>query len=160
MSLDPLNTSAPRPAAFTSTLSLTVLRFVLYQLRSGFLANNKDIYPERLISVNTTVLNDPAFRSAGWLPNAADNKRSHSPPIPAVVTSEYFRAPASAGLNAPADFGEDEDEGGMVTGAGSNDTVGPTRAARRRRRREPREIDEDDSSDLSDESDEADEPQT
>lgn len=66
----------------------------------------------------------------------------------------------SAGLNAPADFGEDEDEGGMVTGAGSNDTVGPTRAARRRRRREPREMDEDDSSDLSDESDEADEPQT
>ena len=48
-------------------------------------------------------------------------------------------------------MGDDEDEGGMVTGRVSNDTVGPGPNFRRRRRKET--IDEDDSSDLSDESD-------
>jgi hypothetical protein len=40
----------------------------------------------------------------------------------------------------------------MVTGGGSNETIGPPPAMRKRRKREP--LDEDDSSDLSDESDE------
>jgi hypothetical protein len=107
---------------------------------------------ERLINVNTSVLNNPAFRAAGWIPNAADIKRTYSPPIPTAITSEYFLAPRSAGLKASEGFGEDEEEGGMVTGAGgSNDTVGPTLNAKRRRRKEL--LEEDDSSDLSDESD-------
>ncbi|KAF2465823.1 stress-activated map kinase-interacting protein-like protein [Lindgomyces ingoldianus] len=126
--------------------------FVLYQLRTAYLSSIKDGVGERLINVNTTFLNNPAFRAAGWVPNAADIKRTYSPPIPTAITSEYFQAPRSAGLKAPAGFGEDEEEGGMVTGGGgSNDTVGPTLNARRRRRKE--QLDEDDSSDLSDESD-------
>jgi hypothetical protein len=104
-----------------------------------------------LINVNSNVLNNPAFRAAGWVPNATDIKRTYSPPIPTAITSEYFQAPRSAGLKAPEGFGDDEEEGGMVTGGGSNDTVGPTLNAKRRRRKEI--LEEDDSSDLSDESD-------
>lgn len=105
--------------------------------------------------MNTSVLNDSAFRAAGWVPNQADIKRTYSPPIPTAITSEYFQAPRSAGLKAPEGF-EDDEEGGMVTGGGgSNDTVGPTLNAKRRRRKE--QLEEDDSSDLSDESDEEDE---
>ncbi|KAF2248311.1 hypothetical protein BU26DRAFT_458542 [Trematosphaeria pertusa] len=126
--------------------------FVLYQLRIAYLSAIKDGVGERLINVNSSVLNNPAFRAAGWVPNAADIKRTYSPPIPTAITSEYFQAPRSAGLKAPEGFGEDEEEGGMVTGGGgSNDTVGPTLNAKRRRRRE--QLEEDDSSDLSDESD-------
>ena len=48
--------------------------------------------------------------------------------------------------------GEDDEEGGMVTGRGSTETVGPAPVVKKRRRKEQHE--EDDSSDLSDESDE------
>ncbi|KAF2027931.1 hypothetical protein EK21DRAFT_70818 [Setomelanomma holmii] len=125
--------------------------FVLYQLRTAYLSSIKDGVGERLINVNSNVLNNPAFRAAGWVCNAADIKRTYSPPIPTAITSEYFQAPRSAGLKAPEGFGDDEEEGGMVTGGGSNDTVGPTLNAKRRRRKEI--LEEDDSSDLSDESD-------
>jgi hypothetical protein len=110
-----------------------------------------------LINVDSSVLNNPAFRAAGWVPNAADIKRTYSPPIPTAVTSEYFQAPRSAGLKSPEGFGDDEEEGGMVTGGASNDTVGPTLNAKRRRRKE--QLEEDDSSDLSDESDDEDDTQ-
>lgn len=96
------------------------------------------------------MLNNPAFRAAGWAPNAADIRRTYSPPIPTAITSDYFQAPRSAGLKEG--FGDDDEEGGMVTGGGSNDTVGPALHTKRRRRKE--QMDEDDSSDLSDESDE------
>jgi len=131
--------------------------FVLYQLRTAYLSSIKDGVGERLINVNSAVLNNAAFRAAGWVPNAADIKRTYSPPIPTAITSEYFQAPRSAGLKPPEGF-EDEEEGGMVTGGGaSNDTVGPTLNAKRRRRRE--QLEEDDSSDLSDESDDDDDSQ-
>jgi hypothetical protein len=123
----------------------------LYQLRTAYLSSIKDGVGERLINVNSSVLNQVGFRAAGWAPNPADIKRTYSPPIPTAITSEYFQAPRSAGLKAPEGFGEDEEEGGMVTGGGSNDTVGPTLNAKRRRRKEL--LEEDDSSDLSDESD-------
>ena len=126
--------------------------FVLYQLRTAYLSSIKDGVGERLINVNSSVLNQVGFRAAGWAPNPADIKRTYSPPIPTAITSEYFQAPRSAGLKAPEGFGDDEEEGGMVTGGGSNDTVGPTLNAKRRRRKEL--LEEDDSSDLSDESDE------
>ncbi|KAF2008675.1 stress-activated map kinase-interacting protein-like protein [Aaosphaeria arxii CBS 175.79] len=127
--------------------------FVLYQLRTAYLSQVKDGVGERLINVDSSFLNNPAFRAAGWVPNAAEIRRTYSPPIPTAVTSDYFQAPRSAGLKSPEGFGEDEDEGGMVTGGGgSNDTVGPTLNTKRRRRKEI--LDEDDSSDLSDESDE------
>lgn len=109
---------------------------------------------ERLITVNQGVFNTPGFRAAGWQPNPADVKRTYSPPIPTGVSLDYFQAPPrSAGLPPPGFGGEDEDEGGMVTGAGaSGDTMGPGLNLRRRRRRE--QLEEEDSSDLSDESDE------
>ncbi|KAF2875366.1 stress-activated map kinase-interacting protein-like protein [Massariosphaeria phaeospora] len=126
--------------------------FVLYQLRTAYLSAIKDGVGERLINVNSSVLNNPAFRAAGWVPNVSDIKRTYSPPIPTAITSEYFQAPRSAALKAPEGFGDDDEEGGMVTGGGgSNDTVGPTLNAKRRRRKEL--LEEDDSSDLSDESD-------
>jgi hypothetical protein len=105
-----------------------------------------------LINVNSSVLNNPAFRAAGWSANASEIKRTYSPPIPTTLTSEYFRGPAAIGIQRITSFPEDEDEGGMVTGRTSNDTVGPRPMAKRRRRKE--QIDDDDSSDLSDESDE------
>ncbi|KAK7531777.1 stress activated MAP kinase interacting protein Sin1 [Phyllosticta citricarpa] len=125
--------------------------FVLYQLRTAYLSHIKDGVGERLIGVNTSVLNNPAFRAAGWLPNTSDIKRTYSPPIPTAIASDYFQAPRSAGLTGPA-FGDDDEEGGMVTGGGgSNETVGPGMHARRKRRKE--QLEEEDSSDLSDDSD-------
>ena len=119
----------------------------------------KDGVGERLINVNTAVLNDPAFRDAGWVPNTAEIKRTYSPPIPTAITSEYFQVPPrSAGVPASA-FDEEDDIGGMVTGhGGSQDTVGPSLNARKKRRKE--QHDEDDSSDLSDDSDEEGDVQT
>lgn len=105
---------------------------------------------ERLIAVNDAFLNGPGFKAAGWRSNAATIKRSHSPPIPTAITSEYFQAaPRPAGLPNIA-LDDDIEEGGMVTGGGG-DTVGPGIATKRRRRRE--QMEEEDSSDLSDESD-------
>ena len=57
--------------------------------------------------------------------------------------------PRSAGFS-PSGFNDEDEEGGMVTGKGSADTIGPKPNIKRRRRRE--QHDEDDSSDLSDES--------
>ena len=105
---------------------------------------------ERLINVDSGILNDPSFRAAGWTANNADIKRTYSPPIPTAITSEYFSAPIRSAGFAPLNFGDDEEEGGMVTGRRSEETVGPGMVAKRRRRREQQE--EDDSSDLSDES--------
>jgi len=123
--------------------------FVVYQLRTAYLATIKDGVGERLLHVDAGVLNNAAFRAAGWRPNAADSRRTYSPPIPTAITADYFQAPRPAALG-----GDDDDDGGMVTGGGSHDTVGPVLNARRRRRKElPAE---DDSSDLSDESDDDD----
>jgi hypothetical protein len=95
-------------------------------------------------------LNTAGFKAAGWRPNLANIKRTHSPPIPTAITSEYFQAPPrSAGLNG---LDDEIEEGGMVTGGGAGDTVGPGIATKRRRRRE--QMEEEDSSDLSDDSDE------
>ena len=118
---------------------------------------------ERLINVDASVLNDPAFRAAGWIPDASAIKRTYSPPIPTAGSSDYFQAPPqSAGLPSTPGIGDDEDEiDGTVDGGGakdSNDTVGPAPIGgrRNRRRREQLREEEDDSSDLSDESDEDD----
>ena len=107
---------------------------------------------ERLTTINDAFLNTPGFKAAGWRPNPANIKRTHSPPIPTAIASEYFQAPpGSAGL-APPGLDDEVEEGGMVTGGGAGDTVGPGIATKRRRRRE--QMEEEDSSDLSDESDE------
>ena len=119
----------------------------------------KDGVGERLINIDSGIINDPTFRAAGWGPSGNHSKRTYSPPIPTAVTPDYFSAPIrSAGYAPPGFADEDDDDGGMITGHGSSDTVGPGPTARKRRRREPHE--EDDSSDLSDESeDEVEGPQ-
>jgi target of rapamycin complex 2 subunit MAPKAP1 len=127
--------------------TLTVARFVIYQLRTSYLSNIRDGVGERLINVNASVLNNPAFRASGWQPNVSDIKRTYSPPIPTAVTAEYFQAPRATQL--PKSAFDDDDETG-ITGVGSNDTVGPSQAKRRRRREQ---MEQDDSSDLSEESD-------
>jgi target of rapamycin complex 2 subunit MAPKAP1 len=122
---------------------------VSYQLRLSYLSDIADGVGERLITVNDSILNAAPFKAAGWRPNAALIKRTHSPPIPTAIASEYFQAPRQTGLTL-----EDEgEEGGMLT-AGGADTLGPALATKRRRRRE--QMEEDDSSDLSDESDDED----
>ncbi|MCJ1316728.1 hypothetical protein MMC15_002049 [Xylographa vitiligo] len=126
--------------------------FLIWQLRTSYLTNIKDGVGERLINVDSGILNDPSFRAAGWTANIADIKRCYSPPIPTAITSDYFSAPIRSAGFAPTSFAEDDEEGGMVTGRNSSETVGPGPIIKRRRRREQQE--EDDSSDLSDESDE------
>ncbi len=144
--------------------------FTTYQLRLSFLTHHRHVgdgVGERLINLPTGVLNNPAFRAAGWLPDTQAVKRCYSPPIPTTGAAgadaaSYFRAPTRArGISLEEGGGErDEGAGGMVTGrAGSEDTIpaGALMAAneRKRRQRTRREmLDEEDSSDLeSDESD-------
>ena len=121
--------------------------FALWYLRTSYLAGAKDGIAERLINVNSSILNTPGFRAAGW--SADPVQRTYSPPIPTSVTSEYFRE--GSDLQRIDSRGDDEDEGGLVTGRTSNDTVGPALNIRRRRRKE--QVEDDDSSDLTDESD-------
>ena len=97
------------------------------------------------------IVNEPAFRAAGWSPSGTDIKRTYSPPIPTAVTPDYFSAPIRSAGHAPPGFADEDDDGGIITGRGSSDTVGPGPTSKKRRRREPHE--EDDSSDLSDETD-------
>lgn len=104
--------------------------------------------------MDSSILNDPSFRAAGWSVDHPDIKRTYSPPIPTAVASDYFTAPPRSAGFPPPDFNDEEEEGGMVTGRGSNDTVGPGPILRRRRQKE--QHDDDDSSDLSDDSDEED----
>jgi hypothetical protein len=131
--------------------SLTIhCSLVSYQLRTNYLNTIADGVGERLITINDAFLNTAGFKAAGWRPNPANIKRTHSPPIPTAIASEYFQAPPrSAGLTG---LDDEVEEGGMVTGGGAGDTVGPGIATKRRRRRE--QMEEEDSSDLSDESDE------
>lgn len=120
-------------------------------MRSNYLNTIADGVGERLITINDAFLNSAGFKAAGWKSNPATLKRTHSPPIPTAITSEYFQAPPrSAGL-ASNGLDDEVEEGGMVTGGGAGDTVGPGIATKRRRRRE--QMEEEDSSDLSDESD-------
>ncbi|OAQ68158.1 stress activated MAP kinase interacting protein Sin1 [Pochonia chlamydosporia 170] len=120
---------------------------VSYQLRTSYLDEIADGVGERLLTVNDNFLNSAAFKAAGWRPNSSHIKRTHSPPIPTAIASEYFQAPRQQGLTLE----DGEDDGGMLTGGGA-DTMGPGMATKRRRRRE--QMEEDDSSDLTDESDE------
>ncbi|KAF3064404.1 Stress-activated map kinase-interacting protein 1 [Daldinia childiae] len=121
---------------------------VSYQLRTSYLSEVADGVGERLITINDSFLNTAPFKAAGWRSNPSHIKRTHSPPIPTAIASEYFQAaPRSTGLTL-----EDEaEEGGMLTGGG--DTLGPGSALKRRRERRREQMEEDDSSDLSDESD-------
>ncbi|GAP89271.2 putative stress-activated map kinase-interacting protein [Rosellinia necatrix] len=122
---------------------------VSYQLRTNYLTEIADGVGERLITINDSFLNTAPFKATGWRFNPSHVKRTHSPPIPTAIASEYFQAaPRLTGLTL-----EDEaEEGGMLTGGGG-DTLGPGSALKRRRERRREQMEEDDSSDLSDESD-------
>lgn len=120
---------------------------VSYQLRTSYLNDIADGVGERLLTVNEAYINSAPFKAAGWRPNSAHTKRTHSPPIPTAIASEYFQAPKQLGFSLE----DGEEDGGMLTGGGA-DTMGPGTAVKRRRRRE--QMEEDDSSDLSDDSDE------
>ena len=119
---------------------------MLYQLRTSYLSDIGDGVGERLFTINEGFLNSAPFKSAGWRTNPGLVKRTHSPPIPTAVASEYFQAPRLAGLTL-----EDEGEEGALFPGGAPEAVGPSMATKRRRRRE--QMEDDDSSDLSDESD-------
>ncbi|KIX06095.1 uncharacterized protein Z518_04069 [Rhinocladiella mackenziei CBS 650.93] len=122
--------------------------FATWYLRSSYLASVKDGIAERLINVNSSILNTPGFRAAGWSADPA--QRTYSPPIPTSINTEYFQYGAE--LQLLNSQGDEEDEGGLVTGRTSNDTIGPGFNARRRRKKE--HVEDDDSSDLTDESEE------
>ncbi|KAI5305169.1 hypothetical protein KEM56_005101 [Ascosphaera pollenicola] len=70
--------------------------FTIWYLRTSYLSEIKDGIGDRLINVNSSVLNAPCFRATGWSThqggNAASLNRSYSPPIPTAtaVASEYF----------------------------------------------------------------------
>ncbi|EKD21220.1 uncharacterized protein L3040_000738 [Drepanopeziza brunnea f. sp. 'multigermtubi'] len=128
---------------------LQVEDLVSYQLRTNYLDTISDGVGERLITINDAFLNTAGFRAAGWRLNPTNIKRTHSPPIPTAIASEYFQAPPRTTLTDTG-LEDDIDEGGLVTGGGV-DTVGPGIATKRRRRRE--QMEEEDSSDLSDDSD-------
>lgn len=148
-----ITTILPLPSSYSDHgLTSHSPSFLIWHLRTSYLANIKDGVGERLINVDSTVLNNPGFRAAGWIANTGDTKRTYSPPIPTAITSDYFQVPPRSAGFPSTSFGDEEDDGGMVTGVTSNETFGPGPVAKRRRRREPQE--EDDSSDLSDESEE------
>ncbi|KIW78518.1 hypothetical protein Z517_08356 [Fonsecaea pedrosoi CBS 271.37] len=122
--------------------------FAIWFLRTSYLGSAKDGTAERLINVNSSILNTPGFRAAGW--SADPVHRTYSPPIPTSINSEYLKEGSELQrINSQAD---EEDEGGLVTGRTSNDTIGPGFNVRRRRKKE--HVEDDDSSDLTDESDE------
>ena len=120
-------------------------------MRSTYLTNIKDGIGERLINVDTAILNDPAFRAAGWDSVPNELKRTYSPPIPTAITSEYFQAPSRSFFPGPLDDADDDDTRGLATvaGAGNETTLGPSIYTKRRRHNE---AEEEDSSDLSDDS--------
>ncbi|KAK3112391.1 Component of a membrane-bound complex containing the Tor2p kinase [Teratosphaeriaceae sp. CCFEE 6253] len=137
--------------------------FTLYRLRLGYLSQTHDGVGERLINLNTAVLNEPAFRAAGWTRDAAALQRCYSPPIPTTGAAEYFSRPVRSraeGTTLADTPGEEGQNGGLISGhRGSEDTLGPsalTEKERRRRRKQGQKMEEDDSSDLSDDSEEED----
>lgn len=136
----------------------------------------KDNVGERLITLNSSVLNTPGFRAAGWAGPAAfasSLKRAHSPPIPVAtaIASEYFKPSGVDAGDAEGRRGgfSDEEEGGMITGVRDDtNTIAHlrTRTSPGKRGRRRRDLNnqqgriqhkhgegEEDSSDLSDDSD-------
>ncbi|EEP81464.1 conserved hypothetical protein [Uncinocarpus reesii 1704] len=157
--------------------------FIIWQLRTSYLSAIKDGVGDRLITLNSSALNTPGFRAAGWTGSAAATyaeslKRTYSPPIPVAtaVSSEYFQSKnnendANHEREHRSGFGlSDNEEGGMITGVRDDtNTIAPLphrsspgKKGRRRRQQTqegaqlPRhgEVEEDDSSDLSDDSEE------
>ncbi|EAS34358.2 stress activated MAP kinase interacting protein [Coccidioides immitis RS] len=154
--------------------------FIIWQLRTSYLSAIKDGVGDRLITLNSSALNTPGFRAAGWTGSAAaaaSIKRTYSPPIPiaTAVASEYFQSKNENGDgkqdgDRQPDLGfSDDEEGGMITGSRDDTNTivplphrsSPGKKGRRRKHQNqpgrphhrPGDAEEDDSSDLSDDSD-------
>lgn len=116
----------------------------------------KDGIGERLITLNPTALNLPAYKNAGWA-TAQDIKRTYSPPIPTGAAGEYFAPPQRQGRSLV----DDATPVGTVVAAPmlrsrfSDDTLDTGTVRKRAQRRMHRE--EDDSSDPSDDSEDEEE---
>ncbi|KAI7366037.1 SIN1-domain-containing protein [Hortaea werneckii] len=136
--------------------------FTLYRLRLGYLNQIHDGVGERLINLNTSVLNEPAFRAAGWAPDTAAIQRCYSPPIPTTGAADYFNRPTrTRGGGTGLVDSPKETYGGIISGQrGSEDTLGPSALTEkeRRRRKQGHRDEDDDSSDLSDDSEDDEAP--
>lgn len=152
-----------------------------WQLRTHYLATIRDGTGDRILTVNSSLLQSPAYRAAGWgdvtTANAPHIRRSYSPPIPTTtaLASGYYRnvqddvitVKRSSGLALGIPEEDDEDESStLITGRRSPSIVdfrrrhGLDRKHGRRVRQNPRATTplgagHDDSSDLSDDSDDS-----
>jgi len=116
----------------------------------------KDGVSDRLITVNPTALNVPAFKNAGW---GVDIKRAHSPPIPCGPAGDYFATAASRTFNDEATAGQRPrgDETSTLLGSRfSNDSTDAPVDSKQLKTgaatRMEMQREEDDSSDMSDDS--------
>ncbi|POS86855.1 hypothetical protein EPUL_002480 [Erysiphe pulchra] len=124
---------------------------VSYQLRTNYLETISDGVGERLININSACFNNAGFRAAGWRQIAANKLRTHSPPIPTAIASEYFQAPPKLrDQNSVSLDLRIHDKKLDESGTGTN--VDETGVATKRKSRQE-QIEEEDSSDMSDESD-------
>lgn len=159
-------------------------RVTTWQLRTHYLATIRDGVGDRLLNVNSSLLNSHTYRAAGWgdvtSANANNIRRAYSPPIPtAALASGYFQAinrsnvrdddgsvqrPSGMQLGIPED---DEDNASdlMAGGRRSPSIVDfrrrhgldqkHGRRTRGQRSETPLGARQDDSSDLSDDSDDS-----
>lgn len=93
---------------FIAFLVLSATSFTIWHLRTSYLSDIKDGIGERLINVNSSILNTAPFRAAGWVTGQTSNDdansedeafgngvtRCYSPPIPTTtrVASKYLHA--------------------------------------------------------------------
>ncbi|KAI5286814.1 hypothetical protein KEM54_006485 [Ascosphaera aggregata] len=95
----------------------------------SLLQNEEDGLGDRLININSSVLNAPCFRATGWSTyqgaNAASLRRTYSPPIPTAtaVASEYFqvggRGPMFGGAGVQNHGSVENDESAAHIGGGA-----------------------------------------
>lgn len=127
----------------------------------------KDGVGERLISINPSALNVPAFKNAGW-GSPSEIRRTYSPPIPVGAETEYFTnnppksirdSPVPPPIGGIALGGDD----GLLASHFSNESVElamgkapKTESAKGARRARELHREEDDSSDMSEDSDDDD----
>ncbi|CAD6506493.1 BgTH12-07720 [Blumeria graminis f. sp. triticale] len=130
---------------------IQIEELVLHQLRSKYLELIPDGVGERLITLDDAALGIAKIRTPGWRQTGALKKRTHSPPIPTAVASEYFQGPPRSAVFQHHSLDENSEERILVPDGIKSDIVGLGTAIKRRRRRE--QMEEEDSSDLSDESD-------
>ncbi|RKF57160.1 Target of rapamycin complex 2 subunit sin1 [Golovinomyces cichoracearum] len=124
---------------------------VSYQLRTNYLETISDGVGERLISLNNAYHYTAGTRIAGWRQIPAHKLRTHSPPIPTAIASEYFQTPPKLTKKNSGCLDEDVLDNELVSGGAGGYKYDTSEALKRTTRRE--QIEEEDSSDISEESD-------